>query len=146
MSLCLFQSIEPKISINQKSWIIFFKNWFWLVQTHFSKVFQTFLSLSPNWTRLNINFLSLSSILFARRSSPKADKIIIPFLLHLFSCFMHKFMHYFGFLGPMHILGFLMIQALFCEIDHWVFVLQCYKHDLWCLIWSIWCFVRNSKF
>ena len=32
-------------SINQKLWIKFFKNWVWLVQPHFSKVFQTFLSL-----------------------------------------------------------------------------------------------------
>ena len=38
---------EPlSISINQKMWIRFFKNRVWLVQTHFSKVFQTFLSLS----------------------------------------------------------------------------------------------------
>ena len=35
-------------SINRKSWIRFFKNWVWLVQTHFSKVFQTFLSLSKS--------------------------------------------------------------------------------------------------
>ena len=68
-------------SINRKSWIRFFKNWVWLVQTHFSKVFQTFLSLSPNRTRLTINFLSFLSVLFARFSSPKAGMSFLPFLL-----------------------------------------------------------------
>ena len=43
----LFVSINRNwFSISQKSWIRFFKNWVWLVQTHFSKVFQTVLSLS----------------------------------------------------------------------------------------------------
>ena len=35
-------------SINWKSWIRFFKNWVWLVQTHFLKVFRTFLFLSDS--------------------------------------------------------------------------------------------------
>ena len=35
-------------SINWKSWIRFFKNWVCLVQTHFLKVFRTFLSLSDS--------------------------------------------------------------------------------------------------
>ena len=100
---------EPlSILINRKSWIRFFKNWVWLVQTHFSKVFQTFLSLSSNQTWLIINFLSFSSVLFARFSSPKAGKTFIPFLLNLFSCFLHKIMHYLGNFEPMKFLGFLM--------------------------------------
>ena len=54
---------------------------------------------------------------------------IIPFLFHLFSVF-HAFFHALkGYIRTKHILGFLMIQTLFCEIDHWVFVLGCYKHD-----------------
>ena len=81
-------------SINRKMWIRFFKNGVWLVQPHFSKVFQTFLSLSPIWIRLILNFLLFSSGLFARFSSLQAGKSIIPYLLHLFSCF-HAFFHAF---------------------------------------------------
>ena len=55
---------------------------------------------------------------------------IIPFLFHLFLV-LHAFFHALkGYFRTMHILGFLMFQALFCEIDRWVLLLYCYIPDL----------------
>ena len=76
-----FQSIENRI----KS----FSN---LIFTCSNLLFKKFSKLSVS-IRLgqgfNQIFLPLSSILFARFFSPKASKTFIPFLLHLFTCFMH---------------------------------------------------------
>ena len=59
---------------------------------------------------------------------------IIPFLFHLFSV-LHAFFHALkGYFWTMHKLGFLMFQALFCEIDQWVLLIYCYIHDQ---CWSI---------
>ena len=69
-------------------------------------------------------FLSFSSKIFARFSSLKADKTILSLLLFLFSCF-HTFK---GHFQTSIDLGFLMIQGLFSEIDHWVFLGYCYIH------------------
>ena len=73
-----FRSIESRIES-------FLKTFLFHVFKHFSKLF---LSLF-DWSRHPTNFLSLSSDLFARFFSPKADKTILPFLFHLFSSFMH---------------------------------------------------------
>ena len=59
---------------------------------------------------------------------------IIPFLSHLFLV-LHAFFHALvGYFRTMHKLGFLMFQAKFFEIDHWVLMIQCYIHDLCWLI------------
>ena len=146
--LCMPQSVSINwnwFSINRKSWISFFLKS--QILTYSNLTFQKFLnfshSLSPIRTRLHIKFLSFSSKIFARFSSPKAGMSIIPFLFHLFSV-LHAFFHALkGYFQTMHKLGFLMYQALFCEIDQWVLLLDCYVPDLWWLIWSIWGFVIN---
>ena len=59
---------------------------------------------------------------------------ILPFLFHLFSA-LHALFHALkGYFWTMHKLGFLMFQALFCEIDQWVLLLYCYIRDLCWLI------------
>ena len=130
--------------INRTSYFRFFKTVLWLFQTSFSKVFQLFLSLSlSDLARLHSNFLLFYSSIFARFSSLKASKTILSLLFVLFSCF-HAFFHAFrGYFRTSLFLGFLMIQGLFSEIDHWVLMGYCYIHD-WCwLIWSIWGFMKN---
>ena len=55
---------------------------------------------------------------------------ITPFLFHLFLV-LHAFFHALkGYFRTMHKLGFLMYQAIFCEIDQWVLLLDCYIPDL----------------
>ena len=145
VSLCLvrlielvFQSIEDHISGFLKQFFDYFKNIFF-------KKFFNFSSLS-DLARIHYIFLSFSSKIFARFSSLKASKTILSLLLVLFSCF-HAYFHAFkGYFRNFWFLGFLMIQGLFSEIDHWVLMGYCYIHD-WCwLIWSIWGFMKNWKF
>ena len=79
-----FRSIEPNFrSIENR--IKSFSN---MIFTCSNLLFKTF---SPYTTRsrLQLNFFVASSILFVRFFSPKAGKSFIPFLLHLFTCFMH---------------------------------------------------------
>ena len=108
----------------------------------FQKVFSTFL-LSSTWQGSTSHFLSFSSSTFARFSSLKASMTILSLLFVLFSWF-HAFRGYFW---TSLFLGFLMIQGLFSEIDHWVLIGYWYIH-VWCwLIWSIWGFIKieNSR-
>ena len=84
----IFRSIENRVENFQK-----------LIFTCSNSLFQkffNFFSLYTTWSRLQSDFLSFSTILFARFLSPKAGKTFIPFLLHLFSLFMHQIMHYLG--------------------------------------------------
>ena len=136
---------EPlSISINRKSWISFFKIRSWLIHLTFQKFLN--FSLSPICTRLHIKFLSFSYKNFARFSSLQAGMSILPSLFNLFSV-LHAFFHALkGYFRTMHKLGFLMYQALFCEIYQWVLLIYWYILDLWWLIWSIWGFVINQKF
>ena len=65
-----------------------------------------------------------------------------PFVFILFTYFMHfrwNFQTY-------RILGFLIFELVSFKIDHWVFVLRCYKHGSHALIWLIWWFENNLKF
>ena len=145
VSLCLvrlielvFRSIEHRISG-------FFKTVLWLFQNIIFKKFFNFSSLS-DLARQHYKFLSLSSSIFARFSSLKAGKTILSLLLFLFSCF-HAFFHAFkGYFRNFWILGFLLIQGLFSEIDHWFLLGYCCIHDCCWLIWSIWGFMKNWKF
>ena len=124
---------------------VFLKQFFDCFESSFSKSFSTFL-LSPTWQGSTSHFLLFSSSIFARFSSLKAGKTILSLLFVLFSWF-HTFFHAFrGYFRTSLFLGFLMIQGLFSEIDHWVLMGYCYIHD-WCwLIWSIWGFMKNWKF
>ena len=141
----LFISINQNwFSINRKSWIsFFFKS---QILTYSNLTFQKFLNFSlslrfelgstSNFCRFPPKFLQGFSFLQVGMS-------ILPYLFHLFSI-LHAFFHALkGYFQTMHKLGFLMYQALFCEIDQWVLLLDCYVPDLWWLIWSIWGFVIN---
>ena len=145
VSLCLVQLIELVFRSIEHCDSSFFKNSVLTDSNTFSKLFQTFLSLS-NLSRLHSNFLSFSSSIFARFSSLKASKTILSLFLVLFSCF-HAFFYAFkGYFRTLLDLGFLLIQGYFSEIDHWVLLGYCYIHDYCWLIWSIWGFMKNWKF
>ena len=136
MSLCLVRLIEPVFRSIKHRVLGFLKIVLWLFQTSFSKSFSTFL-LSPTWQGSTTNFLSFSSSIFIRFSSPKAGKTILSLFLVLFSSF-HAFFHAFkGYFQTSLNLGFLLIQGYFSKIDHWVLLGYCYIHDCCWLIWSI---------
>ena len=88
---------EPlSVSINWKLWIGFFKNWVWLVQTHFSKVFSNFsfsLRLGKGFFSIFCRFplIFLQGFPLSKPVSP-----FYPSFCIYFHVFMHKFMHYFG--------------------------------------------------
>ena len=103
-------SIDARLVLDQSKHFWLIESVFWSIENRvenflkidfhvfkltFSKVFN-FFSLYTTWSRLQPIFLSFSTILFARFFSPKACKTFIPFLLHLFSLFMHQIMHYLG--------------------------------------------------
>ena len=132
--------------INRTSWIWFFKNGSWLFQKQFFfKSFSSFLSLSDLDLAPPQSFVVLI-FPFARFLSPNTSKTLLPFFLFLFSHFMHFHAFLIWEFWTMHNLGFLMIQAKSCVIDHWVLLLYCYIHDLCWKIWSIWRFVKNQNF
>ena len=84
------------------------------------------LSLSPIQTWLHLRFLLFFIILFARFLFPNIGKTLLPFFLLLFSYFMHfSCILIWGFRTCAY-LGFLMIKAIFSEIDHWVLFLWCF--------------------
>ena len=145
MSLYLVRLIEPVFRSIEDRISGFSKIVLWLFQNIFFKSFSIFL-LSPTWQGSTTNFLLFSSKIFARFSSLKVGKTILSFLLFLFSCF-HAYFHAFKWHFRISIfLGFLMIQGLFSEIDHWVLLGYCYILDCCWLIWSIWGFMKNWKF
>ena len=86
VSLCLFRLIEIVFGSIEYRESGFLKFSVWLVQNTFSKVFFQLFFLSPTRQSKIIQFLSFSSESFARFSSPKAGKSILPFLLHFISC------------------------------------------------------------
>ena len=86
LSLCLVWLIEPVFRSIEHRESNFLKTVFWLIQTTFSKLFQTFLSLS-NLARLHWRFFVVFNQIFARFFSHKAGKTFLPFLLFLFSWF-----------------------------------------------------------
>ena len=126
MCLCLFRLIEIVFRSIEYRESGFLKNGSWLFQKHFFKSFLSFFSLSLIRTWLHIRFLSFLIIFFARFLSPNTGKTLLPFFLFLFSHFMH--FHAFLIWGfwTYTYLGFLMIKAIFSEIDHWVLFLWCF--------------------
>ena len=145
VSLCLVRLIEPVFRSIEDRISGFLKQFFDCFKTSFSKRFFNFSSLS-DLARLHYNFLSFSSKNFARFSSLKASKTILSLLLVLFSCF-HAYFHAFkGYIQNFWDMGFLLIQGLFSEINHWVLLGYCYIHVCYWLIWSIWGYMKNWKF
>ena len=145
MSLCLvrlieldFRSIEDRISS-------FLKIVLWLFQIIFFKKFFNFSSLWLVKTAHHIFCRFLPQFLQVFPPS-RPVWLFYPSFFVLFSWF-HAFFHAFrGYFRTSLFLGFLMIQGLFSEIDHWVLMGYWYIHD-WCwLIWSIWGFMKNWKF
>ena len=93
MSLCLVQLIKPVFQSIEHHESSFLKIVFWLIQTTFSNLFQTFLSLS-DLARQHRRFFVVFYLIFARFFSLKAGKTILSLLLFLFSCF-HALFHAF---------------------------------------------------
>ena len=83
-----FRSIEPNFWLIENH-IEFFKTLDSHVFKHFFKKFSNSFSLYPIGQGSNQDFLSFSSVLFARFFSSKASKTLLPFILHLFTCSMH---------------------------------------------------------
>ena len=143
VSLCLVQLIEPVF------WSIEHRESSFLnmdLDLAFSNFFFQVFSLSPIQTWLHLRFLSFFILSFARFLSPKTGKTLLPFFLFLFSHFMHFHEFLIWEFRTMHNLGFLMILAKSCVIDHWVLLVYCYIHDISWKIWSIWRFVKNQNF
>ena len=112
-SIETFSTNQICFSIDQKSCKeIFLKLIFTCSNSLFQKFFN-FFSLYKTRSRLQSNFLLFSTILFARFFSPMASKTFIPFILNLFSLFMHQIMHYLGNFEPMKFLGFFDELSLF---------------------------------
>ena len=65
-----------------------------------------------------------------------------PFFFILFTFFIHIRCNF----RTYRFLGFFIFVLVSFKIDHWVFVLRCYKHVSHALIWSIWWFENNLKF
>ena len=139
----LFGSIDRNcFSINRTSWIRFFKTW---ILTFSKELFQKYFKFS-----LSLRFRLGSTLDFCRFLSFLLQGF---FLQTLVRPFYPSFCFYFHIscsliweFQTMHKFGFLMIQAKFCVIDHWVLLQYCYIHDLCRKIWSIWRFVKNQNF
>ena len=142
MSLCLVRLIEPVFRSIEDCISVFLKQFFDCFKNFFFKKFFNFSSLS-DLARIFYNFFVFFLHNFCKVFLLKAGKTILSLLLVLFSCF-HAFFHAFrGYFRNFSFLGFLMIQGLFSEIDHWVLMGYCYIHDR---CWLIWGFMKNWKF
>ena len=86
VSLCLVRLIKPVFRSIEHCVSSFLKTMFWLIQTLFQNLFQTFLSLS-DLARLHWRFFVVLDLIFARFFSHKASKTFIPVILFLFSWF-----------------------------------------------------------
>ena len=82
------------------------------IQT-FSKV----LSLSLfDWSRFKARFLSFSLKNFQGFLSSNASKTLLPFIFHLFSYFMHFFMHFGENFEPIENWGFWCFQSILSKL------------------------------
>ena len=102
-----FRSIENHIESFLKLWVFTCSITYKLFQKHFSLFLRS---------RLPINFLSFSLKLFARFLSSKAGKTLLPLLFHLFSLFMHFFMHLREIFEPKEIWGFWRFQSFIWKL------------------------------
>ena len=89
-ALILCVSIDRTyFSINQKLYREFFKTTVFSRVMSLSNYFKHLFSLYSIGQGYQSNFLLFSSEIFARFFSSKVGMTFLPFLLHLFSCFMH---------------------------------------------------------
>ena len=136
MSLCLVRLIEPDFRSIEDRFSSFFKTVLWLFQIIFFKKFLNFSSLS-DLARQHISFFVVFFHNFCKVFLHQGGMTILSLLFVLFSWFL-AFLHAFrGYFRTSLFLGFLMIQGLFSEIDHWVLMGYWYIHDWYWLIWSI---------
>ena len=146
MSLCLVRLIETVFQLIEHRESGFLKHGSWLFQKSFFQKFCKF-SLSLRF-RLGstLEFCCFLSFLLQGFSLQTPVRPFYPLFLFLFSHFTHFHAFLIWEFQTMHKLGFLMIQAKFCVIDHSVLLLYCYIHDLCWKIWTIWRFVKNQNF
>ena len=145
VSLYLFRSIEPKVSINRKSHETFFKTKFSDESNTFSKSFLTFLSPYDS-IKAHLQFFLVFNHSFCKVffSQGRYVRFTLPFAFYfMFSCVNSWFLGKFSNLCKFRIF---VVQAKFSEIDQWVFVIGCCELDLAGLIWSIWWILRNWYF
>ena len=112
-------SIDPNcFSINRISWIRFFKNGSWLFQK-----FSLSLSLSLRFELGSTSdFCRFLSFFFQGFS---LQILVRPFYPSFCFYFLISCILIWGFWTCTY-LGFLMIKAIFSEIDHWVLFLWCF--------------------
>ena len=104
-------------SINQTSWIKFFKISVWLVQNTFSKVFSTFLSLSLRISKAKSSFFShFPPNLLQHFPFPKPVSPFYPSFCILFHVCMHKFKHLFEIFGLCINWDFCLIKPYFMKL------------------------------
>ena len=140
VSLCLFWSIEPKVRSIENRVGCFFINSFLDGSNTFSKSFLPFLSPYDS-VKENLHFFCCFRFVFLQGFPlSKPVSLFYPSFCILFHVFMHKFMHFIGIFRTFKI-------GVFDDSNHFFwnwslgFVSISYKHDLWCLIWLILCFV-----
>ena len=121
-----FRSIQNRIESLLKPLILMCSSLF--------KTFSKHLSFALRSVKESNQFLSFSSIFLQRFLFSYTSKTLLPFFFHLFSLFMHFFIHLRDIFRPMKNLGFLILSF---KIDHWVFVVGWYTTIPWCLIWWI---------
>ena len=141
---CVFRSIEILVknfseplsgsidwtcfSINQTSWIRFFKKTqIWLVHLLFQNFFKlSSFSLSPTWQSSTEDFLLFSTKFFLKVFSlPRPVRPLYPLFCFYFHDFMHKLMHFNGIFETFHIWDFCWINPLFLKliIGFWILIL-----------------------
>ena len=142
MSLCLFRLIETVFRLIEYRELGFLKTDFDFFKITFSKVFLNFslslrfgLGSTSDFCHFWSFFLQGFSLQISVR--PFYPSFCFYFLI---SCIL-----IWGFRTNTY-MGFLMIKAIFSEIDLWVLFLWYFYHDLCWKIWSIWSFGMNSNF
>ena len=128
-----FRSIENRVGC-------FFINSFLDGSNTFSKRFLHFLSPYDS-VKENLHFFCCLRFVFLQGFPlSKPVSLFYPSFCILFHVFMHKFMHFFAIFRTFKI-------GVFDDSNHFFwnwslgFVSISYKHDLWCLICLILCFV-----
>ena len=101
-----FRSIESKFRSIENHIESFLKTLSFHMFIIFSKHFKHYSLSLFDRSRSQSKFLSFSSDYFARFLSSKAGKTFMPFLFHLFSCFMHFCHAYWENFEPKEIWGF----------------------------------------
>ena len=101
-----FQPIKSNFRSIENRMESFSKNFVSHVFNHYFKKFQKLFSLSSIGLRFQARFLLFSHKFLQGFLSFKAGKTFLPLLFHLFSCFMHFFMHFRENVEPMKIWDF----------------------------------------